>query len=157
MKVIVIFAIATIINVVLSTMRSLMTIKAGKWVASIMNAVCYGFYTWVVVLTVSNFDLWLKITITAVANFLGVWVVKFIEEKSRKDKMWKVEMALPKGGHNPDAVKKILEQCDIPCNYIEVGSWYMFNCYCMHQRHTEIVIETATANDGKYSAYESKI
>lgn len=155
MKIILIFAVATIVNVVLSTMRSLMTINSGKWGAALMNAICYGFYTWVVVLTVSDFDLWLKITITAVANFVGVWIVKYIEQKSRKDKLWKIEMAIPKGT-NLAVLKNRIEWCGVPCNYIEVGKWVMFNCYCETQEQTKAIIAIAKEFNGKISAYESK-
>ena len=155
MKVIIIFTIATIINVILSTLRSLMTINSGKWGAALMNAICYGFYTWVVVLTVSDFDLWLKIAITAVANFVGVWIVKYIEQKSRKDKMWKVEMAIPKGT-NLAVLKNRIEWCGVPCNYIEVGKWVMFNCYCETQEQTKAMIAIVKEFNGKISAYESK-
>ena len=155
MKIILIFAVATIVNVVLSTMRSLMTINSGKWGAALMNAICYGFYTWVVVLTVSDFDLWLKITITAVANFVGVWIVKYIEQKSRKDKLWKIEMAIPKGT-NLAVLKNRIEWCGVPCNYIEVGKWVMFNCYCETQEQTKAMIAIAKEFNGKISAYESK-
>lgn len=156
MKIILIFAVATIVNVVLSTMRSLMTINSGKWGAALMNAICYGFYTWVVVLTVSDFDLWLKIAITAIANFVGVWIVKYIEQKSRKDKMWKVEMAIP-----IDLSDEVIEhlKCTenwIPFNYNYLGEWCVFNCYCDTQDQTKFVKNLAKNYKGKISAYESK-
>lgn len=154
MQVILIFAVATIINVVLSTMRSLMTINCGKWLAAIMNAVCYGFYTWVVVLTVSDFDLWLKIAITAVANFVGVWIVKFIEEKSRKEKMWKVEMAIP--SYYLDTVIKELDMRCVPFHYQLAGKWIIFNCYCDTQAQTAVCVKICKQAQGKISAYESQ-
>lgn len=154
MKIIIIFAVATIINVVLSTMRSLMTINSGKWGAALMNAICYGFYTWVVVLTVADFDLWLKIAITALANFIGVWVVKFIEEKSRKDKLWKIEMAIPL--ENAERVIDIMSGTVVPHNYNYLGNWCVFNCYCDTQDRSKAVVEMAKKYGGKISAYESK-
>lgn len=154
LKLITIFAIATIINVILSTMRSLFTIKAGKLSASIMNAICYGFYTWVVVLTVSDISLWIKILITALANFVGVFIVKYIEEKSQKDKLWKIEMAIPKEEQN--LVWQTLKVKEIPCNYNPAGSWVIFNCYCNTQKDTEICIHIAKSLGGKISAYESQ-
>jgi uncharacterized protein YebE (UPF0316 family) len=154
MKIIVIFAVATIVNVVLSTMRSLMTINSGKWGAALMNAICYGFYTWVVVLTVADFDLWLKIVITAVANFVGVWVVKFIEEKAKKDKLWKVEMAIPLSFL--DNIIKELDMRQVPYNYQITGKWIVFNCYCDTQAQTSVCVDLCKRAQGKISAYESK-
>lgn len=149
-----IFAIATIINVILSTLRSLFTIKAGKLSASIMNAICYGFYTWVVVLTVSNISLWIKILITALANFVGVYIVKLLEEKSRKDKLWKVEMAIPL--MEQFLVKEKLLEENIPHSYFKLNNWIIFNCYCAKQEQTAVCVELAKKYDGKISAYESQ-
>jgi hypothetical protein len=95
-----------------------------------------------------------NMVITAVANFVCVWVIKLIEEKSRKDKMWKVEMAIPKEGK--DLVSAMLDRKGIPHNYVEVGSWVMFNCYCDRQEDTQICVDTAKRLKGKISAYESQ-
>lgn len=154
MKIIIIFAVATIVNVVLSTMRSLMTINSGKWGAALMNAICYGFYTWVVVLTVADFDLWLKIVITAVANFVGVWIVKLVEEKAKKDKLWKVEMAIPSSFL--DTIIKELDMRQVPYNYQIAGEWIIFNCYCDTQAQTAVCVDLCKRAQGKISAYESK-
>jgi uncharacterized protein YebE (UPF0316 family) len=150
-----IFAVATVINVVLSTIRSIATIKCGKWVSAVANAVCYGFYPLIVMLTAKDtVGIIVNMVITAVANFVCVWVIKLIEEKSRKDKMWKVEMAIPK--EEKDLVGAMLDRKGIPHNYVEVGSWVMFNCYCDRQEDTQICVDTAKRLKGKISAYESQ-
>ena len=82
MKVLILFAVATAINVILSTVKSILTIKAGKTVAALANAITYGFYTWVIILTnVDGISLWVKMGITAICNFVGVFIVKLIEER----------------------------------------------------------------------------
>lgn len=156
MNAILLFAIVTIINVTLSTIRSLCTIKGGKWLSAITNAICYGFYPLIVMLTAKDtVTIWTNMAITAIANFICVWIIKWVEEKARKDKMWKVEMAIPNNAEL-DMLKGHLNIRGIPFNYIEVGSWVMFNCYCMTQKNTESVIILAKQYGGKYSAYESK-
>lgn len=152
MKIIIIFALATLINVLLSTIRSITTIKSNKWIAGLVNAISYGFYTWLVVLTVADFNLWNKVGITAIANFIGVWIIKFIEEKARKDKMWRIDLAIPT--EERDFAHRRL--ADIPHNFVECGSWTMFNCYCATQTETAKVKQLGLALGGKYSAYESK-
>lgn len=150
---ILIFTIATIINVSISTIRSITTIKCGKWVSATTNALCYGFYPLIVMLTAKDtVDIVINMLITAVANFVCVWIIKLIEEKARKDKMWKVEVAIPKE-HTSNLH---FDLQNIPHNYIEVGSWVMFNCYCMTQSETSFVIYFAKKYGGKISAYESK-
>ena len=153
MNAILIFAIATVVNVTLSTVRAIATIKGGKWVSASMNALCYGFYPLIVMLTAKGtVDIIINMGITALANFVCVWLIKFVEEKSRKDKMWKVEVAIP----NKYGNALHFDLRGLPHNYIEVGSWVMFNCYCMTQADTKMVVDLAKQYEGKISAYESK-
>ena len=154
MNAIMIFAVATVINVTLSTIRAIVTIKGGKWASASMNALCYGFYPLIVMLTAQGtVGIIVNMLITAIANFVCVWVIKLVEEKSRKDKMWKVEVAIPNKYGN--ALHYDLR--GLPHNYIEVGSWVMFNCYCMTQKDTKMVIDMAKQYEGKVSAYENKL
>ena len=156
MNPILLFAIATVVNVVLSTIRSICTIKCGKWLSARTTAICYGFYPLIVMLTAKGtVGIIINMLITAIANFVCVWLIKLVEEKSRKDKMWKVEIAVP--NVVAESTHKKLDTCNINHNYTQVGSWTMFNCYCMTQADTNTVVEWAKAWNGKYSAYESKI
>lgn len=156
MKIILIFTIATVINVILSTIRSLCTINGSKIVASLSNAICYGFYCYVVVLTVAEFPIWEKILITALANFIGVFIVKLIEEKARKDKLWKVEMTIK--NKYADSVNEELAEADLPYGSIPIANkdWVVFNCYCKTQKDTTLATEICKRYKGKISAYESK-
>ena len=150
---IIIFAIATVVNVTLSTIRSLCTIKCGKWLSALTNAMCYGFYPLIVMLTAKDsVTIWTNMAITAVANFICVWLIKFVEEKARKDKLWKVEIAVAKR-YQEDVENNLL---NIPHNCIDTGSWVMFNCYCNCQSETAYVVDIAKRYNGKISAYESK-
>lgn len=83
------FVILNFINVLVNTARSLTTIKGGKWVASFMNAICYGYYTIIIVIT-ATYDMPIVIKCVAVAfvNFVGVFTIKFCEEKIKKEKLW---------------------------------------------------------------------
>lgn len=151
---IIIFAIATVINVTLSTIRSLCTINGGKWLSATTNAICYGFYPLIVMLTAQGtVDIIINMCITAVANFVCVWIIKFVEEKARKDKLWKVEMAVPfdKADYVIHALGKV-----VPYNYNYLGKWCVFNCYCATQDQSRAVAEMAKHCGGKISAYESK-
>ena len=152
MNLLVSFIVWNIINVIIQTVKSIATIKCGKTVASIVNAVAYGLYTYIVVLTMCELPLMWKCLIVALANFVGVWVVKYFEEKARKDKMWKVEVAIP----IIDTVE-FHHLLTVPHNYMQVGSWTMFNCYCDTQADTKAVTELAKQYGGKVSAYETKM
>lgn len=155
MNAILLFAIATVVNVILSTIRSLCTIKGGKWVSAISNAICYGFYPFIVMLTAKDtVTIWVNMLITALANFVCVWLIKYVEEKARKDKLWKVEMAIPL--LKAEVAETSLICSPIPYNYNKLGKWVIFNCYCETQADTKICVDIAKQFNGKISAYESK-
>lgn len=94
MKLLILFIVLNVLNVVIQTIKSIATIKCGKVVASLVNAVAYGLYTVVIVYMVCDIPLWEKVLVVAAANLVGVYVVKLIEEKSRKDKLWKIDIAV---------------------------------------------------------------
>ena len=155
-----IFAIATVVNVTLSTIRSICTIKCGKWLSALSNAICYGFYPLIVMLTAKDtVSIVVNMAITAVANFICVWLIKWVEEKARKDKMWKVEMAIPaypELNSEFNLINDRLMQNNIPYNWHLMDGWYIYNCYCMTKGQTAICTEIAKQCKGKISAYESQ-
>lgn len=154
MKLLVIFIIANIVNVALQTVKSLLTVKGNKWVASIANALAYGLYTWIVVLMVCELDLWAKMLIVGLCNLVGVFIVKLIEEKTSKNKLWKVEIAIPY--NYEDKFRSVVENAHVSHNMQTIDNYAVFNCYCANRKQTYTMIESAKECKGKYSAYESK-
>ena len=156
MNAIVIFAIATIVNVTLSTIRAICTIKGGKWISAITNAICYGFYPLIVMLTAKGtVDILINMGITAIANFICVWIIKFVEEKARKDKLWKVEATVLRGWTNE--LHRSLVEAEIPHNYLEnVGKYTLFNIFCEKQSDSAKAREILNRFEAKYFVTESK-
>ena len=153
-KLFITFVILNIINVIIQTIKSLATVKCGKTVASIVNAVAYGLYTVVVVYTVCDLPLWLKVVVVGVANLIGVYVVKLIEEKSRKDKLWKVECTVPQENAYYLAIEL---KNQVPFNYIEnVGKYAIFNIYCATQEQSATVKLILNEYNAKYFVTETK-
>ena len=97
-KLLLVFIVLNIANVIIQTVKSLATVKCGKGIAALINAVAYGLYTIVTVYLMCELDLYLKAGIVAVCILVGVYVVKWTEEKARKDKLWKVEATIPNQG-----------------------------------------------------------
>jgi hypothetical protein len=159
MNAILIFAIATIVNVTLSTIRSLCTINGGKWLSAITNAICYGFYPLIVMLTAKGtVGIIINMCITAIANFVCVWLIKYVEEKARKDKLWKVEATLHNQdlGENDDCIIELKEN-NIPFNYIDINKYLLINCYCATQKESAIVKTILDKYNAKYFVNESKV
>ena len=157
-KLLVLFIVMNVLNVIIQTIKSIATIKCGKIVAALINAVAYGLYTYIIVLTNCDLPLLAKCLIVAGANFVGVWVVKFFEEKARKDKLWKVEATIHNYNHDPDWDDCIidLKNSNIPFNYIDIDKYIIINCYCVTQAESTIVKEILNNYDAKYFVSESK-
>lgn len=154
MNTILLFALCTAVNVILSTVKSILTVKGGKLSASFINALTYGFYSYVIVLTSADgMPIWLKMAITAICNFVGVYLVKWIEEKARKDKLWKVELTVPTKYTNTID----FDLHDVPHSYIELSDKHtLFNFYCATQKESAKVKAIANQYEAKYFVAESK-
>ena len=155
MKLLIIFIVFNALNVIIQTVKSIATIKCGKTVAALINAVAYGLYTYIVVLTVCDLPLWEKMLIVAACNFVGVFVVKWVEEKARKDKLWKIEATVLRGW--TQKLHRELDRADIPHNYLEnVGKYTLFNLYCATQEQSQKAKEIMAKYDAKYFVSETK-
>ena len=157
-KLLLVFIGLNIANVIIQTVKSIATVKCGKGVAAIVNAVAYGLYTVVTVYLLCELSLSLKALIVALCNLVGVYVVKWAEEKARKDKLWKVEATIPNQGifaENDDCLIE-LKNANIPMNYIDINKYILVNCYCATQTESKIVKEILNKYNAKYFVSESK-
>ena len=154
MELLILFIVMNVLNVIIQTVKSICTIKCGKAVAAIVNAVAYGLYTYIVVLTMCELPLLSKCLIVAGCNFVGVYVVKFFEEKARKDKLWKVEATIPV--EVAEKVKHDLKANCLPYNYIDIEKYYLFNVYCENQEQSKVAKVVLDYYNAKYFVSESK-
>ena len=152
-----VFVLLNIINVILQTVKSIATVKCGKWGASIMNAVAYALYTVVVVyMNADGLGILWKAIIIGMANLIGVYVVKYFEEKNRKDKLWKVEATVLRGWTNE--LHETLTNAELSHNYLEnVGKYTLFNIYCETQEDSLAAKIILNNYNAKYFVSESKI
>lgn len=151
-----VFIILNIANVIIQTVKSIATIKCGAWSASIINAVAYGLYTVVVVfMNADGLGIMWKAVIIGLANLIGVYVVKIIEIKNRKDKLWKVEATVLRGWTND--LHRALVDAEISHNYLEnVGKYTLFNIFCNTQEESAKAREILNKFGAKYFVSESK-
>ncbi len=158
MELLITFIVLNIFNVIIQTVKSIATVKCGKGVASLVNALAYGLYTIVTVYMMCELDLYLKAGIVAVCNLVGVYVVKFFEEKARKDKLWKVEATIYNYNHDPEWDDCIidLKESGVPFNYIDIQKYILINCYCATQTESAKVKAILNKHNAKYFVSESK-
>ena len=158
MKLLVLFIVMNILNVIIQTIKSIATIKCGKTAAALINALAYGLYTYIIVLTNCDLPLLAKCLIVASANFVGVWVVKYFEEKARKDKLWKVEATVRNEIYFTNYIKNKCKEHFVPYSIIDVENvdYVVFNFYCATQEKSKIVKEICDTCLAKYFVSESK-
>lgn len=149
------FIVMNILNVIIQTVKSLVTVKCGKTAAAVVNAIAYGLYTYIMVLTMCELPMFIKCVVVALCNFIGVWIVKWAEEKARKDKLWKVEATVNYADYenlNFDLSNHFIEH-----NYILLGNKYaVFNIYCPTQEQSKFAKKILNQYNAKYFVSESK-
>ena len=136
----------------MQTVKSIATLKCGKGIAAVVNAITFALYTVVTVYMMCELPLILKAIVVGLCNLIGVYIVKFCEEKARKDKLWKVELTVP---------HRYLNSVDwdlrtVPHSYIDIDKYVIFNFYCATQAESKKVKDIAEQYQAKYFVSESK-
>jgi hypothetical protein len=90
-----------------------------------------------------------------VANLIGVYVVKLLEEKSRKDKLWLVKFTIPT--HRAETAKELLDNKGIPYTYYDLTKYFVFDTFCETQADTQKVLDICKICEGKAFATENKL
>lgn len=91
---ILLFIILQVVNVILSTIKSIVMIRGNKWATIIANTIYFGIYTAVIKQVASIDNIWLLIGVTMAANFIGTWVGLNITEKMRKADLWTIKTVI---------------------------------------------------------------
>lgn len=151
MNFLIIFTVLTIVNVIASTIKTIVTVNGGKFTASLASAMYYGYYNIVLIYTVADFPLYQKVIITTVCNLIGVYLVKWMEEKSQKDKLWLVKMTV-KAKDFPNAWGDLSA---LPKSYYDLGGHFTIDCYCSTKADTEYAVNVCKKYNGKLFATAS--
>ena len=153
-KYILLFSALQLINVMMSTAKSIIQIKGTKLMAAIANSLYYAFYTIVVIFTVSEINIWIKMGVTFVANLIGTYLSMLILDRLRKDKLWKIEVTVPTA--NNDEIHAQLKS--IPHSYIVLTDKHtVFTFYCATSKDSAMVKQLVNKYDAKYFVSENRI
>ena len=150
------FIILTACNVVVGTLNSLITIKGTRFWAAFINAVAYAFNTMAIFYTADEeIPMWFKIIIVAAINFVGVFIVKYIEEKRTKEKLWKIECTVLEEHRRP--LRQELKDAGIYHRFIEdVGKYVIFNIYAETKEQSSAVKNLLKKYNAKYFVSENQ-
>lgn len=146
------FFLISLVNVMLSSTKSICTVRYGRGVNVIANVISYSFYV-IVVKQTANLPLEVTILSTACANALGVWLSYVILDHLQKDRLWKIEVIVPKA--YTEELHYELKR--ITHNYVEIGPKALFNFYCETKEDTKEVVKRCQKCGGQYFAFENKL
>ena len=148
--VIVVFIICSLVNVILSTLKTLIMVNAGRNSAIIINAVCYGFYT-LVVKQLTSVDYVTAVLVTIGANIVGVWISYKIMDLFKKDKLWRITVTL-KNDKEFNACQDKLSRYDI--GFVKIEGTNSLDIYSYNQKESAIIKNILSNYDYKYFIQE---
>ena len=156
---IIIFIVCQLINVALNTAKTIIMHKEEKISSSIINAITYGFYAIIVVMTASALDLWITILITAITNLIGVYGSMWLLEKFKKDSLWEITATTDR--EHLEEIREFLNLCNIPHNYNLIDNYentkIVFRIYSENQKQsieTKYILDKCNA---KYIVHEERV
>lgn len=149
---IIIFTVCSLVNVILSTMKTILTVRSTKVVASVINAVTYGFYA-IVVKQLASLDLTVTVIVTIATNLIGVYLSMWLMDKMKKDCLWKISVTTK----DKSIVKKI-ENFDIeytlsPIQY-KKETYYSIEIFSKNQKDSTIIKNILNEYKVKYNVTE---
>ena len=152
MVAIIIFTVCSLVNVILSTMKTILTVRSTKVVASIINAVTYGFYA-IVVKQLASLDLTVTVIVTIATNLIGVYLSMWLMDKMKKDCLWKISVTT----RDKNLAKKI-ENFDIeytmsPIQY-KNETYYSIEIFSKNQKDSTIIKNILNEYKVKYNVTE---
>ena len=149
-KVVIGFCVCSLVNVILSTLKTLIMVNAGRNSAIIINAICYGFYT-LVVKQLGAVDYATAVIVTIIANIVGVWISYKIMDLFSKDKVWRITATL-KNKTEFDACVEELKKYNIGFSYIEQTK--AIDIYSYNQKESSIIKNILANYKHKYFIQE---
>ena len=138
---VVVFFICQLINVALNTIKTIIMYRENKISSSIINAITYGFYAIIVVMTASALPLWLTILITFVTNLIGVYGSMWVLEKFKKDKLWEITATVLNDNNDINYIIEELEKEDISFNMMLTFNQQevVFHIYSKNQKESRTI------------------
>ena len=149
---IIIFTVCSLVNVILSTMKTILTVRSTKVAASIINAVTYGFYA-IVVKQLASLDLTITVVVTIATNLIGVYLSMWIMDKMKKDCLWKISVTT-----KDKSLAKKIENFDIeytmsPIQY-KNETYYSLEVFSKNQKDSTIIKNILNEYKVKYNVTE---
>lgn len=153
---IILFTICQLINVALNTAKTIIMHKEEKISSSVINAVTYGFYAIIVVMTASALPLWITIVITALTNLIGVCGSMWLLDRFKKDSMWEIHATV-----DFEYIGYVADELDaLEVDYIDFKTTCgkeVFHIYSRSQADSKAIKEVLDSYGAKYNVCEERV
>ena len=153
---IVVFTVCQLINVALNTAKTIIMHKEEKISSSVINAITYGFYAIIVVMTASALPLWITIVISALTNLFGVYGSMWLLDRFKKDSLWEITATV-----SEDESKHLATMLDLNnYSYTQLqasNKKVVFNIYSHNQKESAWIKFYLDTGGAKYIVHEEKV
>ena len=156
---IVVFTVCQFINVGLNTAKTIIMHKEEKISSSVINAVTYGFYAIIVVMTASALPLWITIVITALTNLIGVYGSMWLLDRFKKDSLWEIVATVKFDKDTLNRLTVFLKANQISFNMIDTWdkSETIFYIYSKGQEQSTLIKRNLDRENAKYIVHEERV
>lgn len=151
---ILLFVLFQFVNVIISTIKSILTVNGSRMTAAVINAVSYTFYG-VVTKMLTEQPFTVIITVTFLTNLIGVYIAKFIMDKARKEKLWIVTATIRSADQtNIEALLRLnhLGYTIIPAH----NDRFVFNIFSYSKDQSSSIREILQTVHAPYTIIENK-
>lgn len=156
---IIVFFVCQLINVALNTIKTIIMHKEQKVSSSLINAITYGFYTIIVVMTASALPLLITIIITIITNLIGVYTSMLVLEKLKKDSLWEIVATVKYNKTRLGCMAFELNQHKIKFNMVDTWdkSETIFHIYSENQKQSAVIKNLLDKYGAKYIVHQESV
>jgi hypothetical protein len=162
---IIVFTVCQFINVGLNTAKTIIMHKEEKISSSIINAITFGFYAIIVVMTASALPLWITILITFATNLFGVYGSMWLLDRFKKDSLWEIVANVKLSEQQLDLFESYLIHKNISYNLIKLYGeniidgkmHFTAHIYSENQKQSEQIKTLLLKVGAKYIVHEERV
>lgn len=149
-----IFIAIQLVNVILSTIKSIVTVNGSRMNASVINAVSYTFGAVITkLLTEQSFEV--AIVVTFITNIVGVWLGKYIIDKRQPERLWTVNATVR--SKEKQALEDKLKNRSIQFILLPAeNDRYLYTIFARSKAESSLLQEILSGFDVKYNIVVSR-
>lgn len=149
-----VFVAIQLVNVIISTIKSIVTVNGSRMSASVVNAVSYTFGAVITkLLTEQSFEV--AIAVTFITNLVGVWLGKYIMDKRKPERLWTVNATVR--GKEKQALEEKLRQRSIQFVLLPAeNDRYLYTIFAHSKAESSLLQEILAGFKVKYNIVVSR-